>query len=71
MRDRQLVEQKLLEIVMPQSILAERRGDARRIERIEMVLHSLHLAINEVTGFEASEIYGDGQICRARTGKNV
>jgi hypothetical protein len=56
---------------MPQSILAERRGDARRIERIEMVLHSLHLAINEVTGFEASEIYGDGQICRARTGKNV
>lgn len=50
---------------------AERRADTQRIERIEKVLHALHKAIDQVTGFEASEIYGDGQICRARTGKNV
>ncbi len=46
---------------------AERRADTKRIERIEKVLYSLHKAIDKVTGFEASKIHGDGQICRART----
>jgi|GEM_PF-3419112 len=53
--------------LMLRRMQAERRGDSKRIERIEKVLHSLHLAIDKVTGFPASKIHGDGQICRART----
>jgi len=53
--------------LMLRRMQAERRGDSGRIERIEHVLHSLHLAIDKVTGFEASKIYGDGEVCRART----
>ncbi|MBX9951042.1 MAG: hypothetical protein K2Y39_17865 [Candidatus Obscuribacterales bacterium] len=51
--------------LMLRRMQAERRGDARRIARIEKVLHALHVAIDEVTGFPASTIHGDGQICRA------
>lgn len=53
--------------LMLRRMQAERRGDKKRIERIEKVLHSLHMAIDTVTGFEASKIHGEGQICRART----
>ncbi len=50
---------------------AQKRGDEKRIERIEKVLQSLHHAIDKVTGFAASPINGDGQICRARVGKSA
>lgn len=53
--------------LMLRRMQAERRGDKTRIERIEKVLHSLHLAIDKVTGFEASKVHGDGQVCRAVT----
>jgi hypothetical protein len=53
--------------LMLRRMQAERRGDSVRIERIEKVLHSLHLAIDKVTGFEASRVHGDGQVCRAVT----
>ncbi len=53
--------------LMLRRMQAERRGDSNRIERIEKVLHALHQAIDTVTGFEASKVHGDGQICRART----
>lgn len=53
--------------LMLRRMQAERRGDSVRIERIEKVLHSLHLAIDKVTGFEASKVHGDGQVCRAVT----
>lgn len=46
---------------------AQRQGDTRRVERIEKVLHALHKAIDKVTGFEASTMHGDGQICKSRT----
>lgn len=57
----------LITSLMLRRMQAERRGDNKRIERIEKVLHSLHIAIDTVTGFEASKIHGDGQVCRART----
>lgn len=53
--------------LMLRRMQAERRGDERRIVRIEKVLHSLHKAIDRVTGYEASTIHNDGQVCRART----
>lgn len=53
--------------LMLRRMQAERRGDSVRIERIEKVLQSLHLAIDKVTGFEASKVHGDGQVCRAVT----
>ncbi|HNB21168.1 MAG TPA: hypothetical protein PKZ32_02040 [Candidatus Melainabacteria bacterium] len=52
--------------LMLRRMQAERKGDCRRTERIENVLHSLHLAIDKVTGFPGSKINGDEQICRAR-----
>lgn len=55
--------------LMLRRMQAQRRGDSKRIERIEKVLHSLHTAIDKVTGYEASKIHGDGKICRARTKK--
>lgn len=57
----------LITRLMVRRMQAERRGEKLIIERIEKVLHSLHEAIDKVTGFEASKIYGDGQVCRART----
>ena len=53
--------------LMLRRMQAERRGDRKRIERIEKVLHALHISIDKVTGFPASTVHGDGQICRART----
>lgn len=53
--------------LMLRRMQAQRRGDGKRIERIEKVLQSLHVAIDRVTEFPASEIHGDGQICRARS----
>jgi hypothetical protein len=55
--------------LMLRRMQAERRGDNNRIAKIEKVLHALHVAIDKVTGYEASKIHGDGQICRARTKK--
>lgn len=57
--------------LMLRRMQAKRRSDTKRIERIEKVLHALHLAIDKVTGFEASKVHGDGQICRARTSKSA
>lgn len=52
--------------LMLRRLQAERHGDGKRVERIEKVLQSLHVAVDSVTGFPASEIHADGQICRAR-----
>lgn len=53
--------------LMLRRMQAQRRADTRRVERIEKVLHALHKAIDKVTGFEASTIHGDGQVCQSRT----